>query len=85
MKIKSVVSLLAVAILLGQGLAFAEITKDVTAKAEDVVAAGSSVNSVAEKSVNDVMKAPAVTEELVTPAPEPVKDAAQEAKETPKM
>jgi len=80
MKSKLVVSLMVLALLLCQGLAFAEAPKDnVTAVAEDVVVtedpATGAVDEtvVAEESVNGVVKEAVVADEVVTPAKEEAK------------
>ena len=84
MKSKLVVSLLVLAFLLCQGLAFAEAPKDVTAVAEDMIVTEDSANGVtdetvvADESVNGVVKEAVVAEEVMAPAKE-------EAKEETKM
>ena len=89
MKSKLVVGFLVIALLLCQGLAFAEKAKDVTAVAEDVVVAENPAPSaaaeavVADESASGAVKEAVATDELVAPATEPVKNAVEEAKESP--
>jgi hypothetical protein len=88
MKSKLVVGLSVIALLLCQGIAFAETAKDATAVAEDMIVTEDSANGItdetlaAEKSVNGVARDAVVEEELVAPAVEPEKEPATEAKET---
>ena len=77
MKNKLVIGILAMAFLLCQGLAFAESAGNVTAVAEEAVVAGESANGTIGNAV--------AADELVTPAAEAVKVAANETKEEVKM
>ena len=73
MKSKLAVGLLVIALLLCQGLAFAEATKDVPATAEEVIVAENPTTGAVDEAV--------VTDELVTPAAESAKEIKAEAKE----
>ncbi len=79
MKSKLVVSLMVLALLLCQGLAFAEVAKDETKVTDVVAVAQDSVKGVtenvvvADESVNGVVKEAVVADELVAPATEATK------------
>ncbi len=79
MKSKLVVSLLVLAVLLCQGIAFAETAKTAPVVTDVVAVAQDSVNGVkdeavvAEESVNGVVKEAVVADQVVAPATEAVK------------